>query len=637
MTHIGQYLPVRSEEEAAALRHGTNYVEDQLPQSLKFAETQQLLAIVFQWRATNKYPLIEMHPGIGASSLVFASEVGGRILRLNLIENDPRLQGILENNIRHYGYSTNEVVSRNIHYDNYFSGVPANYVGGVGIFHPFIPFREPLQQEAQSSATALYSAQQSQQSSWLNKPIFIGPSPQKPLASILDILEKIRGSLQMGLFILPIGFPDTPEDPSLFKKWIPLSTFMILLILPQAGYSAAKLLPDLGNREATRDQAEKNILLLDRDILHALNESNRKRGFGELDISEFLSPKYVPIWIRAATSKDFDRDPLRNYERDEAYGDRVLKGAWATLMTEHHPNITPNELNLSGDLYMSKRKQPELARQLKLLDVALYIEGADLLKLREDLFESFVGALATVSNYVEGTGGGMVRAYQFLVYLFPTVPALTDLQPESTRVKEILEAMWFLWEIDPTSGPGRFILRMPRSMEDFLRREGRDVPPDRTLAVVTAPDWERAKQPLFAQALKTLATYRISKEQMSQWANKYRIDPTTLAGLVNVTSVQQKMQARHAVNLYWQVYPGPSGNVIGSLWEVIQEQRLDKRGRVKKAGQSSNFRFNVVTIPIKIDPITRRMETDQAGMVHSLIAAYLGPDVAAQPPVGRRG
>ena len=176
------------------------------------------MALIYSMRVTNKYPLIVSHPGIGTSAIIFADEIGRRIVRLALIEDELRRKTILENNLNLYGFRRDPFLRQRINISQDFNRVDENYLGGVAIFHPTINFRGLLP-PAQPSAGTVLTQQDIMLNSqkWLSAPISIGPASRSRI-SIRDIIDKVRNDLQLSLFLLPIDFRIPNIDPTVEFK-----------------------------------------------------------------------------------------------------------------------------------------------------------------------------------------------------------------------------------------------------------------------------------------------------------------------------------------------------------------------------------------------------------------------------------
>lgn len=133
---------------------------------------------------------------------------------------------------------------------------------------------------------------------------------------------------------------------------------------------------------------------------------------------EYLTPKYIPIWIQAFTSKTVN--PKVNYEVLEMVGDRLMKFALADYLTQRIPGITEAQLTGIQNHYLSKPEQNILGRKFG-MDKWIRIEGEMTVSAVEDITESFFGALFRISEDIAG-GLGYYNSFQMLISLYQDVP-----------------------------------------------------------------------------------------------------------------------------------------------------------------------------------------------------------------------
>jgi dsRNA-specific ribonuclease len=132
----------------------------------------------------------------------------------------------------------------------------------------------------------------------------------------------------------------------------------------------------------------------------------------------FTAPKMV-IWAQAFTHETVSSS--YNYENQEYTGDAILKAVFPKYLRNRFPKFDKNEYTELNNVYMSKMKQAELARNMGLSNF-IRVTGMDraILNLETDVFESFFGALDEVSNTI-ADGLGFINCYNMIVHLFRDV------------------------------------------------------------------------------------------------------------------------------------------------------------------------------------------------------------------------
>lgn len=141
--------------------------------------------------------------------------------------------------------------------------------------------------------------------------------------------------------------------------------------------------------------------------------------FDHQDVENYyLNTAAMAWWLRAFT--DSTVDPVNNLENLEYLGDMTLKYAFAIYLMETYPDITESQRSELNAYYMSKEYQLEFVKKMNL---SRFVKIAEDLRSRGvvgDVFESFFGALHTVSDlYILGLGATNCKDY--LRYLFKDI------------------------------------------------------------------------------------------------------------------------------------------------------------------------------------------------------------------------
>jgi dsRNA-specific ribonuclease len=137
------------------------------------------------------------------------------------------------------------------------------------------------------------------------------------------------------------------------------------------------------------------------------------------DRNRYIDANAMPIWASAFTHETWS--PSDNYEDLEFLGDAVLKAVFPKYLMKRFPYLHKGEYTELNIAYMSKMMQAELARKMGLSE-HIRVKGINraILNLETDVFESFFGALDTISDNVM-PGLGFSNCYNMIVHLFSTI------------------------------------------------------------------------------------------------------------------------------------------------------------------------------------------------------------------------
>jgi len=170
-------------------------------------------------------------------------------------------------------------------------------------------------------------------------------------------------------------------------------------------------------------------------------------------ISKVIDKDHVPIllsaeamvnyWAPAFTHKSVDA--TNNYEKLEFYGDKVLSYAFSSYIRQRFQNtLNQEQATLLLNQYMSKRYQPELARNLGLVELVRYnpeIPGVNV-KVQEDIFESFFGAFSTITDDAIQPGLGYIYCFNLISDIFNEIEINPEAQKDpKSQLKEIFEGL----------------------------------------------------------------------------------------------------------------------------------------------------------------------------------------------------
>lgn len=141
----------------------------------------------------------------------------------------------------------------------------------------------------------------------------------------------------------------------------------------------------------------------------------------------YFDERSMRIWAEAFTHETVSS--THNYEDLEFIGDAMLKAVFPKYLRKILPDLHKGDYTELNVAYMSKISQAELARKMG-LSRYIRVIGIDraILNLETDVFESFIGALATVSDNIQD-GSGFVHCYNMIFHLF------SDIQIDMTKAK----------------------------------------------------------------------------------------------------------------------------------------------------------------------------------------------------------
>lgn len=144
----------------------------------------------------------------------------------------------------------------------------------------------------------------------------------------------------------------------------------------------------------------------------------------ESKIDDYFSKSNEPLWRKCFTHKS--KDDENNYERVEFLGDVLLGFIFSLyIYKEYKGKFTEGENSELKRIYMSKLKQPSLARKLGISNLLIYNEELNdnmmnFDSILEDIYEAFFATLYEVSEIVK-KNSGIVVTTKMLKYNFKDV------------------------------------------------------------------------------------------------------------------------------------------------------------------------------------------------------------------------
>jgi dsRNA-specific ribonuclease len=214
------------------------------------------------------------------------------------------------------------------------------------------------------------------------------------------------------------------------------------------------------------------------EILSSIVEDKTKRKL-------YIQPEMMKIWIQAFTHESFGED--YDYQQLETLGDKMSGSIFTYYMIQRDPDLTSSELTNLEHKILSNHNLTNLSMKLKLTN---YIQISNCVKsyskIEADLFESFVGALFTISEKIM-MGLGFINCFNFFIDIFDDIEIEeTDkLGDPITIVSQILEIIGFagkqkhgnIFEKDEilSNGKIKFTLNVSDDVTDLFLQNGKKI------------------------------------------------------------------------------------------------------------------------------------------------------------------
>lgn len=131
-------------------------------------------------------------------------------------------------------------------------------------------------------------------------------------------------------------------------------------------------------------------------------------------VVEMVSARSMATWVKAFTHSNYDAKS--NYETLETMGDAVLEYTFRKYLFRTMPGITDSQISNFEAYYMAKIFQSKLSSDIG-FHKWVRIQGNVLRDVKEDLFESFFGALDEVGDSIQA-GFGSVCATNLVELIF---------------------------------------------------------------------------------------------------------------------------------------------------------------------------------------------------------------------------
>jgi len=192
---------------------------------------------------------------------------------------------------------------------------------------------------------------------------------------------------------------------------------------------------------------ETNLSLLRSALENILISHNIVDGLDKILSDDAI----INHWVIAFTHKSINQN--NNYETIEFVGDTVIQYIMIKYIMQRFPGKLNEDIGSTFlNTYASEKYQIELSEKIGLDKLAFFdSRGMDyktMMKIKEDVFESFIGCLNQVADKYLGMFIGTVYSYNFITALFNQVDIdLDNLEKDpKSRIKQIFDNLH--WKVE---------------------------------------------------------------------------------------------------------------------------------------------------------------------------------------------
>lgn len=284
---------------------------------------------------------------------------------------------------------------------------------------------------------------------------------------------------------------------------------------------------------------------------------------------KYLGPAQMAIWETAFTHETFS--PSNNYEELEYLGDMVLKYVFPKYMMKRLPTLSKAEYTELNVVYMSKMYQARLAQEMGLSHF-VRVKGLDrvILNIEGDVFESFMGALDSVTDTVV-PGLGITNCMKMITHLFSTREL--DVSRAKGSAKTQVIQMFVRFDQDkPTEssqensdGTVSFQVSLSDDNLRFLHSYGVKIY-GRVIGDATGATKKEAEVEAYESALRTLAERGIS----TKWAEEARLNIDLMDPNVApyVPTAKKRLEREGYVRMYYFI-PRKTVTKVGAVVQLV--------------------------------------------------------------------
>lgn len=267
--------------------------------------------------------------------------------------------------------------------------------------------------------------------------------------------------------------------------------------------------------------------------------------------NQYISSDAMLIWSTAFTHETYS--PTYNYEELEFLGDAMLKAVFPKYIMKRFPNFRKNDFTNLNTSYMSKMYQATLAREMG-MGPYIRVKGLNnvILNLYTDVFESFFGALDTISDMI-APGLGFANCYNMIVHLFST-REIDESNRQGSAKTQVIQ-MFVRFDLpkpieerndQPSGVTFSVVLEYPHLQ--FLQAQGINIT-NPVIGSATASTKADAEFQAYNMALRTLDKYGVNTE----WAEhtKNVIDFSIPEVYKQIPAMMARYQAEGYVSVYF--------------------------------------------------------------------------------------
>jgi len=200
--------------------------------------------------------------------------------------------------------------------------------------------------------------------------------------------------------------------------------------------SWCKSIKDTYHRDETENLRQYVQVILDKCFPDSYPKNDKKDLINRLTHIERISrdeKRDAPMlyWSKAFTHETYDLE--FNYERLETLGDSIIQQAFIRYVYYTIPSATPQMISDLSTTYLEKSSLSKHSREMKLFKYARFEEiQPSETSISEDLFESFFGALDSVTSIID-SGLSASMAFQFYSFMLKDVNLEEKSAPSSLK------------------------------------------------------------------------------------------------------------------------------------------------------------------------------------------------------------
>lgn len=402
--------------DQANLVEGVNYTRDALYNALNQPTAYKLTSLIEgemptltddDDSETAPFTLYECCAGIGTTTLGFLDSP--YIERVISTEADPRKREMLAKNIAAYHYQHKSTITRDA-----VMRLPS--VPGSVVYMDLINGGRQPRLGGQTIQD------------WLAK-----LTPTKTALVVIRVIPKSHPD-DPGVTVPPVqGWSITTNDSTLGPNG------RLLIATSSVGMAAATANARNKAQELAAG-ADNKLLAWQNDLVQFLSQILSIILPAEM-IPAYFEPEQLRVWMQAFTHESMDAN--FNYEELEILGDRVLDLVFVEYLMARIPGIKKNGISALKDRYMSKVPQRSLSQQWGFGNLVRVRDMRVNIHVYEDVFESFFGALFTVSNNVSQKTLGYLNCLNMIITIFEKVEInLAFVHGRGiTQIKEMFEGL----------------------------------------------------------------------------------------------------------------------------------------------------------------------------------------------------